>query len=131
VTEERDLEQRMLLTNSDDQTMRFFLSSNATSVKVQEALKRALALRGKLATTQQEAAKQEQELRTITDDQARLRANLKEMPQTAAAYKRYLDKFDTQETQIEKLQGVIKELREAEHQQRKDYESYLAGLSVE
>jgi len=131
VTEERDLEQRMLLTNSDDQTMRFFLSSNATSAKVQDVLKRVLALQGKRAATQQEAAKQEQELRTITDDQARLRANLKEMPQTAAAYKRYLDKFDTQETQIEKLQGVIKELREAEHQQRKDYEGYLAGLSVE
>jgi len=46
-------------------------------------------------------------------------------------YKRYLDKFDTQETQIEKLQGVIKEQRVAEHQQRKDYEGYLAGLSVE
>src|SRR5208283_3441369 len=38
--------------------------------------------------------------------------------------KRYLEKFDTQETQIEKLQGVIKELHEAENQQRKDYEGY-------
>ena len=39
----------------------------------------------------------------IVDDQARLRANLKEMPATAAAYKRYLEKFDQQETQIEDL----------------------------
>ena len=102
-----------------------------TASKVQEALKRALALKGKLAATQQEMAQQERELKTITDDQARLRANLKEMPQTAAAYKRYLEKFDTQETQIEKLQGVIKELHEAEQQQRKDYEGYLGSLSVE
>jgi hypothetical protein len=28
------------------------------------------------------------------------------MPATAAAYKRYLEKFDQRDTQIEKLQGV-------------------------
>jgi len=67
----------------------------------------------------------------ITQDQVRLRANLKEMPQTAAAYKRYLDKFDKQETEIEKVQATIKELQEAEHQQKKDYETFLGALDVE
>ena len=51
----------------------------------------------------------EQQLKDITDDQARLRANLKEMPSTAEAYKRYLKKFDDQETQIEELRKKIKE----------------------
>src|SRR5208282_3419035 len=131
VTEERDVEQRVQLTNSDDQTMRFFLNTTASSGKVQDALKHALELKGKLAATQQEMAQQERELKTITDDQARLRANLKEMPQTAAAYKRYLEKFDTQETQIEKLQGVIKELHETENQQRTTLDNYLSQLTIE
>jgi hypothetical protein len=53
-----------------------------------------MSLRWELAKTQREIAEQERQLKVITDDQARLRANLKEMPATAAAYKRYLEKFD-------------------------------------
>jgi hypothetical protein len=53
------------------------------------------------------------------------------LPPTSAAYKRYLEKFDTQETEIEKLQAQIKQLQETEKQQKKEYEDFLAGLSVE
>ena len=61
----------------------------------------------------------------------RLRANLKEMPPTAAAYKRYLDKFDAQETQIEKYQADIKKLQDTEHQQQKEFEDFLNNFSAE
>ena len=67
----------------------------------------------------------------VTDDQVRLRANLKEMPSTAAAYQRYLDKFDAQETQIEKYQEEIKKLQETEFKQKKELEDFLAGFSAE
>ena len=70
-------------------------------------------------------------MNTITADQDRLRKNLKEMPPEAAAYKRYLKKFDDQETDIERLQKLIKDLQEGEHVQRKDYEQYLVNLNVE
>ncbi len=73
----------------------------------------------------------EHQLKDITDDQARLRANLKEMPPTAAAYKRYLDKFDQQETQIEKYQADIKKLQDTEHQQQKDFEDFLNNFSAD
>ncbi|HVS38313.1 MAG TPA: tetratricopeptide repeat protein, partial [Gemmataceae bacterium] len=42
----------------------------------------------------------------------------KETPPTAAAYKRCLDKFDAQETQIEKLQDEIKKMQGTESPQR-------------
>ena len=70
-------------------------------------------------------------MKAITDDQARLRANLEKVPPASAAYKRYLEKFDTQETEIEKLQTEIEQKHEAERGQRKEYEDLLAGLSVE
>ena len=35
------------------------------------------------------------------------------------------------DAEIEKLQKLIKELQEGEHAQRKDYENFLANLSVE
>ena len=47
------------------------------------------------------------------------------------AYKRYLDKFDEQETQIEKYQEDIKRLQGVEHTQQKSFEDFLAQLTVE
>ena len=61
----------------------------------------------------------------------RLRANLDKMPPTSAAYKRYLDKFDQQETEIEKIQKGIDEKQAAVKTQQAAYDDFLAGLSVE
>jgi hypothetical protein len=131
VTEERLLNQQVLLTNSNDGQLRFFLNSTVSSPKVKAALQEALDLRYALAKTTREIQEQQRQLKTITDDQGRLRANLKEIPPTAAAYKRYLEKFDKQETEIEQLQNDIKKLQTTEHQQRKEYETFLANLTVE
>src|SRR5262249_61284275 len=103
------------------------INDQVTSPRVREALAKALELRGRLAATQREVQQQERELKVITDDQGRLRANLREMPREAEAYKRYLKKFDDQETLIEKLQAKIKQLHDGEHARRKDYDDFLAS----
>jgi hypothetical protein len=131
VTEERTLNESFALTNLDDERIRIFINAKATSSAVRKALERALELRGRMAATQRDIQKWSVQLKTITDDQERLRKNLKEMPPEAAAYKRYLKKFDDQETEIEQLQEKIKSLQEAEHAQRKEYENFLANLTVE
>ncbi len=131
VTEERVIGEQIQLTNSNDDQMRFFLNSTISSPKVKEGLKQALELRFALGKTQRDRADLERQLKDVTDDQVRLRANLKEMPPTAAAYKRYLDKFDAQETQIEKYQADIKKLQDVEHQQQKDFEDFLNNFSAE
>ncbi len=131
VTEEKILNQQVQLTNSNDDQMRFFLNSTISSPKVKDGLKQALDLRFALGKTQRDRQELERQLKDITDDQVRLRANLKEMPPTAAAYKRYLDKFDAQETQIEKVQADIKMLQDTEHQQQKEFEDFLNNFSAE
>jgi len=131
VVEEQDVQTTVQLTNSDDNQMRFFLSQPVVSEAVKSALNKALELKGKLSETQRELQQQERQLKVIVDDQVRLRANLKEMPPTAEAYKRYLKKFDDQETQIEDFQKKIKALQDTEHQQRKTFEDYLGKLDVE
>ena len=131
VTEEKVVNEQIQLTNSNDDQMRFFLNSTISSPKVKDGLKQALDLRFALGKTQRAIADKQRELKDITDDQVRLRANLKEMPPTAAAYKRYLDKFDAQETQIEKLQEDIKKMQGTEHQQHKEFEDFLNDFSAE
>jgi hypothetical protein len=119
------------LTNLDDNTIRHFINQPVTSPKVKTALEETMKLRWAVATTQREVADQERQLKIITDDQARLRANLREMPQTAAAYKRYLEKFDAQEIEIEKFQKEIERLRGIQFKQQKELEDYLANLNLE
>jgi hypothetical protein len=131
VVEEQDVLSTVQLTNADDQSMRFFLSQPVVSEAVKKALGKALELKGTLSATQREIAEQERHLKTIVDDQGRLRANLREMPPTAEAYKRYLKKFDDQETQIEDFQKKIKALQGQEFQQRQTFEDFLAKLDVE
>jgi hypothetical protein len=131
VVEETEQRQETAISNFDDQTVRFFLSQGATSEKVKAAIQQAVALKTKLAATQQEIAHKERRLKDIRDDQARLRANLKEVPPSSDAYKRYVKKFDEQETEIEQLQDAVKKLQEQEHQQQQGYEKFLIELTVE
>jgi hypothetical protein len=131
VAEERDVRQAVQLTNADDQQVRFFLQQPVLSAAVRQALEKATGLRGELAAVQRELEQAERSLKQIELDQGRLRANLKEMPPTAAAYKRYLEKFDQQETEIEKLQAKRQQLQDQEYQRRQAYEGYLMALDVE
>jgi hypothetical protein len=131
VTEETDVVTQLVLTNANDDSIRFFLRTEAASPAVKEALRKALELKGKADRSRQELAHAEQQLADIERDQQRIRANLKETPPTAAAYKKYLEKLDSQEAEVDRLRERIKKLRDDELAQRQDYERFLAGLDVE
>jgi hypothetical protein len=131
VTEERTFGETVQLSNLNDDQVRYFLSQPVTSKQVKDGLTKAMELRWDLNKTQREIAELERQLKVITEDQGRLRANLREMPPTAAAYKRYLEKFDRQETQIEKYQADIKKLQATEHQQKKAFDDFLAHFDAD
>jgi hypothetical protein len=131
VVEEADQRQDYALSNVDDQTVRVFLQSPATSAKVKEALAEAMNLKGRVAATQTELAQRRAQLKDVVDDQARMRANVRDLPEKAPVYKRYLEKFDKQEAEIEQLQKQIKDLEATELRQRNAYDGYLANLNVE
>jgi hypothetical protein len=131
VTQERTFAESAALSNLNDDQIRIFLSQAVASTKVKEGLQHAMELRWELAKTQREISELERQLKVITDDQVRLRANLKEMPATAAAYKRYLEKFDQQETQIEKYQADIKRLQGTEHERKKAFDDFLASFTAD
>ena len=131
VVEERSRTNVAGLAATDDQAIKVFLSGNVASDKLKEALNKALAFKAELASTRRDLTQVQNRLKAITEDQTRLRANLANVPPTSAAYKRYLEKFDTQETEIEKLQKSIEDKQEAERTQQGAYDSYLTGLSVE
>jgi hypothetical protein len=131
VSEEHVVVQGIQLTNLDDNTIRHFINQAVASEKVKTGLKKTLELRWAMQKTQREIAELQRQLDAIRNDQPRLRANLKELPQTSEAYKRIVKKFNEQETQIEKYQDDIKKLQGVEHEQRKEFEDYLAVFTAE
>ncbi len=130
VEEERRVDQ-VVLTNADDDTVLVFLRSAASSPAVKEALQQALRLRAQLGETQRQMARESQAVAVIEQDQGRMRANMARVPPTSQAYKRYLQKFDDQETEIEKRREKIARLQDTADGQRKAYEEFLANLTVE
>ncbi len=132
VTEEQERRNFIAITDlQDDQTIRFYLSQSAMTPKVREAVTRAIELRSAMAATQRQRMEMEQQLNAIREDQSRLRANMREVPNTSAAYRRYLEKFDKQETDIERLQEQIKSLRAEENTKRQEFEKFLMNLNVD
>jgi len=131
VTEERIINEQVAITNSNDDQIRHFMSQTVSTPKVKEALQKALELRWDFNKTTREIAELQRQLTVITTDQGRLRANLKETPGNSPLAKRYLDKLNEQETQIEKYQADVKRLQGVEHTQQKAFEDYLANLNVE
>jgi len=132
VTEEQQRLDEIALSNSDDDTMRFFLRASVSSAKVKKALEDAIKLKQRVVETEREIKREEQALRVIEQDQTRMRANLERVPQTSDVYKHYLKKFEDQEKEIdEQRRPRIARLQQTLEDQRKQYENFLANLSVE
>jgi hypothetical protein len=131
VTEESQILQHVSISNSDDSGIRVFIQNDATSPKVKEALRQALELKAKVEQARQELGHAQQQLGDIERDQQRIRANLKETPPTAQAYRKYLSKLDSQETGVDKLREQIKKLQDDQLARQKDYDAFLANLDIE
>ena len=65
--------------------------------KVKAGLRKAQGLRREWARAQREAGEWQRQLQAVTEDQARLRANLREVPQPSPLHWGYQDKLNHQE----------------------------------
>jgi hypothetical protein len=123
--------EQIAITNVPDQRIEFFIIQNTVSPAVQEAFRTALKLKSEWQAVQKEVQGENSAVKSIEQDQARMRANMERVPQTSEAYKRYLKKFDDQETEIEKRRAAINRLLDTSVRRGSAYESYLMNLNVE
>jgi len=131
VTEERALAETVRLFESHDEPLRLLLKSQVISEPVKAALVKVLGDRKNLEDLRKEVTTLQARLKAIGEDQTRMRANFANMPRDSAAYKRYLEKFDAQETQIEKLQADIEAKQGQIEERTKGLEKSLETLNVE
>ena len=102
-----------------------------TPVAVKAVLTRVKADRAKLADTERAVADEDVALKAIADDQTRMRSNIERVPKESQAFQRYLKKFDDQETEIERRQARVKELRADFAKQKQALDEYLRGLKAD
>ena len=69
------------------------------------------------------------ELARITQDQVRIRANLRDTPKEAEVYATYLKKLSDQEKEIDALTAKQKVLLADEFAARKKYENFLGNIN--
>jgi hypothetical protein len=69
-------------------------------------------------------------LKAIAEEQARIRANIERVPRDSDAFKRYLRKFDDQETEIERRQSKVTEVQAALDARMKAFAEFVKGLKA-
>jgi hypothetical protein len=131
VNEERLTSETIALLNADIDTLLLHSRNHAISSKVKQALEKVVSMRTALADVQRHSAQVSQQINDITQEQNRIRDNMKVLAQNSDLYSRYVKKFDEQETQIESLRTQLTQLRADEATQRKQLDDYLNGLELE
>ena len=131
VVEEMKRFESIALSSQPDQSVRLFLRQSVLSPQVKEALEKAMQLKAEVAKSQLELDRENQALRVIESDQGRMRSNMQRVPPTSEAYKRYLKKFDDQETEIEKRREHVTRLQATVDGQQKTFDDFVANLNVE
>jgi hypothetical protein len=114
------------LTKSELDEMR----ASAKKVDVKAILDRLAKLNAELDTTKLAIVEEQNALKVIDIDQSRLRANIEKVPRDSDVYKRYLKKFDEQETEIETRRKKIAELTAVVESKGTELAVFLKGASA-
>ena len=97
---------------------------------VRDAIAKAIRLKQAVFDLDRQIASRSQQINDITQEQTRIRENMKTVSQGSQYYNRLLSKLNEQESSIESLQKERSTLITARDSARKDMEDYLSTLTV-
>ena len=131
VIEEREMTEFISLQNLSDSESKRILKMEVASPAIKEALGKIRAALSLPEEIIKALAEEGIELTVINEAQARMRSNLAVADKSSDIYKRYLKKFDDQETEIEKRQAKIKELTKTKEKLAKEFKAMVEALNAE
>ncbi len=111
--------------------VREYLASKAVSAEVKAALQKEMLLQSRIAETKKELAEAEKQLKAVSDDQARSAREPARHPAVGRAVQAFLDKFVTQENEIDTLQRQIRQVTATLQAQEREQVAFLANLNVD
>ncbi len=131
VTEEKTTPRKETLESLSEDRVKALLASADIGGAVKENIRKGTSMIKALEQTASALKDLRAQLKEITEEQTRIKGNLEKLPATSDLYKRLIDKFDKQETALEKVQGQMGERVAEEKKQKKDYEGFLEKLNVQ
>lgn len=131
VREERPIQELVQLTDVGLELITVYLKAEKVSGKVKAALERMIGLRNNLSQTVAQRGRLEQRVNEITQEQARIRENMKVLNQNSEVYKDYEKEFVQQDTDIKNLRKQIETIRATEAKQQQELNDYLLSLEIE
>ena len=134
VTKQAAGEQRVVsrvekLTELTGDRMKELLAAENLKPEVKESLKKTHAMVTGSQLLEEELKTLAVGVKSVTEEQARLRINLEKLPQTSELYKRYMMKLDDSETGLEKVQKQSAEKAQMKAKVEKDLQDLLQKLS--
>ena len=133
VTERRALMDTYALLNFSRPDLELFITRNYIDATTRAALEKILDLKSRMAATDARLEAIEKEESEISEDQGRLRDNIKALTATAEAKQlitRYVAKADTQETRLEQLNKEKQTLKEGVARLQGELETLIRSLTV-
>jgi DNA repair exonuclease SbcCD ATPase subunit len=131
VVEEREAENTIRLTNNADEQIAYFLNLKEAPASLKARLQEALKVKGTWDKVRQDIQAAGTRVTTISQDQKRLRDNMRELPRDSELFKRYLKTLEAQETEMDDLQAKLKALQADEATAKAAYDDFLANLSAD
>lgn len=108
----------------------FYSQAGEIPAPVRDALGKAAKIKQDQADTQRQITDYDNQIRMLSDDQNRIRENIKTVDKTSAYATRLLKKLDDQESQLEKLRQDTDGMRAKYDDLSRTLAEYLNGLSV-
>jgi hypothetical protein len=131
VNEEQITQESIGLIAADINALLVYSRNKVINPKVKAALEKVVEWRNTIGELERRSTLLAQQISEITEEQTRIRENMKTVSQSSEIYTRYVKKFDAQETQIEELREQLRKVRSDLESQRKQLEEYITGLELE
>jgi hypothetical protein len=130
VKEESVQSQGIVMLSADISQLVTYSRAGEIPLAVRNALLRAIQLKQAVIDSDRQVNERTQKITEITQEQNRIRENMKTVAQSSPYYGRLLAKLNEQESAIERLQGERTELVRGRDVQRKALEDYLLNLTI-
>lgn len=121
----------MALTSMNLNTLMAYVKNGKASDAVLKAFQEAGQRQGLIIEATRRIEALENERRTITEDQTRVRSNMGSIDRASDLYANYMKKLTEQETRLDQIVKLIDEGQANLAQTRSDLENFLANLNVE
>jgi hypothetical protein len=112
-------------------TMDFYAKTGEIGKAVRDALAKAISLKQQLEQLRREAQAKQAQINQITQEQVRIRENVKVAPDKSAYRNRLLEKLEEQERVIDGLLKSKDDLDKAVLAKQKELDDYVQNLNVE